>query len=64
MRPARIETPIMLPEEVAAWLHISRNQVLKLARAGVLPGFRLISEWRFHRRRIAEFITRSSNGHY
>ncbi len=41
--------PLLDPRAVAALLGVHQNTVLKLARSGSLPAFRLGRHWRFRR---------------
>jgi excisionase family DNA binding protein len=45
-------------KSVAAILGVHQNTVLKLARSGNLPGFRLGRYWRFRRSDIADWVTK------
>lgn len=40
--------PVLTPAELAARWHVTTDQVRRLAGAGVIPGFRLGSYWRFN----------------
>ena len=40
---------IMTVKELAAYLRVHPSTLYKLLRRGMLPGFRIGSEWRFHR---------------
>jgi excisionase family DNA binding protein len=45
-------------KSVAAILGVHQNTVLKLARSGNLPGFRLGRYWRFRRSDIADWVAK------
>ena len=53
--PSSLE-PLLDPKAVAAILRVHQNTVLKLARSGDLPGFRLGRYWRFRRGDVASWV--------
>jgi excisionase family DNA binding protein len=47
---------IMTVNEVAAYLHVHPTTVYKMMKRKELPGFRIGSDWRFHRTDILRWI--------
>lgn len=50
---------ILTSDEVARYLKISRAQVLRMARTGIIPAFRIGKVWRFKREAIDKHICAS-----
>ena len=48
--------PSIGPNEVAYLFNVSVRQVQRLAREGVLPGFRVGKLWRFHTKTILRML--------
>ena len=46
---------LMTVKEVAEYLHIHHSTVLRYAKRGHLPGFKVGLKWRFRRREIDEW---------
>jgi excisionase family DNA binding protein len=44
------------PEEVADWLRVPVATIYKLAREGVLPGFKVGRHWRFRNEAIEQWV--------
>ena len=49
--------------EVARLLRVHPRTVKRLASEGILPGFRVGSQWRFRREAINEYIRRQEQQH-
>ena len=54
MRPA--PAPAMTVREVAAYLNVVEKTVYRLAKQGVLPGFKVAGTWRFKSSDVDEWI--------
>jgi len=54
---------ILDADEVAKLLRVHPRTVKRLASEGVLPGFRVGSQWRFRRESINEYIKRQEQQH-
>ena len=54
---------ILDADEVARLLKVHSRTVKRLASEGVLPGFRVGSQWRFRRESINEYIKRQEQQH-
>ena len=52
---------ILTPDEVAAYLKISKKTVYKLVRSGVLPAFKAGKHWRVPRADLGAWIARRSS---
>lgn len=52
---AASETILTLPE-VAAFLKVHPNTVYRLARKGLIPAFKLGTDWRFERRAVEQWM--------
>ena len=50
------EDRLLTPAEVAGYLHIGQNTVLKLAEAKKIPGVLIAKEWRFRRAAIDSWL--------
>lgn len=48
--------PVLDAEGAARLLHVSTKTVLKLARAGEIPGMKVGREWRFARVALIEHV--------
>lgn len=55
------EQPLMMPDEVAAYLQLSRQTVIKLAKAGELIGRKAGKQWRFRRSDVEKFLERNED---
>lgn len=49
---------VLTVDDVAEMIHETRRKVMELARAGILPGFKLGRRWKFRRDAIADTIER------
>lgn len=47
---------MMTLEEVARYLRLHPSTVYRLAREGIIPGFKLGSQWRFNRERVDRWM--------
>jgi len=47
---------MMTLEEVAKYLRLHRSTVYRLAREGIIPGFKVGSQWRFHKGRVDQWM--------
>jgi len=54
---------ILDADEVAKLLRVHPRTVKRLASEGILPGFRVGSQWRFRREAINEYIRRQEQQH-
>ena len=54
---------ILDADEVAKLLRVHPRTVKRLASEGILPGFRVGSQWRFRREAINEYIKRQEQQH-
>jgi len=54
---------ILDADEVAKLLKVHPRTVKRLANEGILPGFRVGSQWRFRREAINEYIKRQEQQH-
>lgn len=52
----KISKEIMTTKEVAEYLHLHPLTVHKYARAGKIPGFKIGTDWRFHKKYIQRWI--------
>ena len=50
-------------ESLAVYLHLTRQQVLKLAERGQLPGRKVAGKWRFARAPAVTIISRCGSNH-
>ena len=56
-------SPVMMTlEEVAKYLRLHRTTVYRLAREGVIPGFKIGSQWRFNKTRVDQWMARQEAG--
>lgn len=53
---------MMTLEEVAKYLRLHRTTVYRLAREGVIPGFKIGSQWRFNKTRVDQWMARQEAG--
>ena len=53
---AEEQNDIIDAQALSEMLAISRGKVYRLAKAGILPGIRIGSTWRFSRSRIEQFV--------
>ena len=60
--PPVLDGQIMTVPEVAAYLRIAPTSVYRLLRRGLLPGFKIGSEWRFHRGHFDRWMEEQSIG--
>lgn len=51
---------ILTPDEVAAYLKISKKTVYKIVRSGALPAFKAGKHWRVRRADLGAWIARRS----
>lgn len=60
--PAEASTlgEILTPEEVAAYLRVSKKTVYKIVRSGALPAFKAGKHWRVRRADLGAWIARRS----
>jgi len=49
---------MMTLEEVAKYLRLHRSTVYRLAREGLIPGFKVGNQWRFHKGRVIQWMAR------
>ncbi len=54
---------ILDADEVAKLLRVHPRTVKRLASEGILPGFKVGSQWRFRREAINEYIRRQERQH-
>ncbi len=54
---------ILDADEVAKLLKVHPRTVKRLASEGILPGFKVGSQWRFRREAINEYIRRQEQQH-
>ncbi len=54
---------ILDADEVAKLLKVHPRTVKRLASEGILPGFKVGSQWRFRREAINEYIRRQERQH-
>ena len=54
---------ILDTDEVAKLLKVHPRTVKRLASEGILPGFKVGSQWRFRREAINEYIRRQEQQH-
>jgi excisionase family DNA binding protein len=54
-----IESPVLTVRELARYLSIDKAQVYRLAKAGMLPAFKLGSDWRFNIESIRAWVSRN-----
>jgi excisionase family DNA binding protein len=52
------ESVVMTLQEVADYLNCSYSTALRLARQGIIPGFKLGSDWRFLKSEIDQWIAK------
>ena len=60
------ETPtpeLFTVKEVAAYLNVHTSTIYRMLRQGILPAFKIGSDWRFHREAIDRWIKAQSRGH-
>jgi excisionase family DNA binding protein len=55
---------IVTPKELAQYLKLSGPTVCKLAKQGVLPGFKIGDSWRFDLDEVSEMIEKAKNGNH
>jgi excisionase family DNA binding protein len=48
----------MTIDEVAKYLRLHRSTVYRLVREGIIPGFKVGSQWRFHQGRVEQWMAR------
>ena len=53
---------MMTLDEVAEYLRLHRTTVYRLAREGVIPGFKIGSQWRFNKARVDQLMARQEAG--
>ncbi|MGH7362295.1 MAG: helix-turn-helix domain-containing protein [Candidatus Methylomirabilales bacterium] len=46
----------MTLQEVATYLRLHRSTVYRLAREGVIPGFKVGNQWRFAKERVDQWM--------
>ncbi|MCY3842840.1 MAG: helix-turn-helix domain-containing protein [Acidobacteria bacterium] len=51
---------ILTPDEVAAYLKVSKKTVYKIVRSGALPAFKAGKHWRVRRADLGAWIARRS----
>jgi excisionase family DNA binding protein len=56
------ESEVMTLRDVADYLHCGYATVRKLARQGIMPGFRLGGEWRFLKSEVDKWIAKGGGG--
>ena len=49
-------TTMMTLREVATYLRLHRSTVYRLAREGVIPGFKIGSQWRFRKEHVDRWM--------
>ena len=49
-------TEILTAKEVAEYLHIHPLTVQRYAREGMIPAFKIGTDWRFHKKHIEKWI--------
>ena len=54
---------MMTLEEVAKYLRLHRTTVYRLAREGVIPGFKVGSQWRFSKDRVDRWMARQETSY-
>jgi excisionase family DNA binding protein len=54
---------ILDADEIAKLLKVHPRTVKRLASEGILPGFKVGSQWRFRREAINEYIRRQEQQH-
>jgi len=47
---------MMTLDEVADYLRLHRSTVYRFAREGIIPGFKVGSQWRFSRERVDQWM--------
>ncbi len=56
MSASGIEEPVMTLEEIAGHLKVSEKTILRMVRAGDLPGLKVSNQWRFLRTAIDDWL--------
>ena len=51
---------LLLPEEVAAELRLSKRTILDLLKRGELVGFKAASEWRIERSALSDYLAKQA----
>lgn len=60
-KKSEISTPILTAEQVAERLQTSKEHVLKMARAGKIPGRQIGGKWRFHQEAVDSIFLPKAN---
>ena len=55
---------ILDAKDVADYLHVHLFTVHKYAREGKIPAFKIVADWRFHRRSIEKWIREKEQGNF
>ena len=59
------ENPVLTTQELSKYLKLNEKTILRVARSGKLPGFKIANQWRFYLSAIDEYlqdkIVKSSN---
>lgn len=53
--------PMLTAEEVAALLHLTRQNTYTWLREGVIPGYKFGASWRVSRDELKEYMRRNAN---
>jgi len=53
---ATISRPLLTLEEIAGYLKVSQKTILRMVRAGELPGLKVSNQWRFPRTAINDWL--------
>ena len=52
---------VMTVKQIARYLQMDEHTIYRLARKGIIPGFKLAGQWRFKRDLVEKWIDEKSN---
>ena len=61
-RKRYFESPILTVRECADFLNVHPTTIYRLLKAGLIPGFKLGSDWRFSKKDLTEWIEHQPRG--
>ena len=65
-RPAKVgkspASSMMTLGEVARYLRLHRSTLYRLAKLGIIPGFKVGSQWRFNKERVDQWMVGQEAG--
>jgi excisionase family DNA binding protein len=56
------ESPILTVKECAAFLGVHPTTIYRLLKHGLIPGFKLGSDWRFSKKELTDWIDNQPRG--